>query len=493
MPAVDTCSEHCASPNEALAALQLHDGALLIDLDETLYLRNSTEDFIDSARPRILAALLLRFLDAVKPWRLSGRDTRDNWRAGLIALVFPWTWLVWRSRVTALARKHINEELALALSARPDAPIILTAGFTPIVTPLVAAMGLSPTRLIAMRLFSFADRRLGKLGLATERLGQDVVKHALVLTDSAADTELLKACDTPLRTVWPQAAYVPALRDLYLPGTYISQVKHPGEQYVSRGILQEDFAFWVLCTIGLATNPTLHFVGLSLLLLSFWCIYERGYVANDVIAYRYESDQQLTSTFSMAMASRYTIQPWIWALIAGAAGVAVLHSSPDAFAVYFAAWITVLALVDLCFAVYNRFDKQTRMWLYPVLQLLRTAAFAVIVPIVPAGIAALTAHVFSRWVPYMIYRSRKEPVWRQSNVTLMRLTLFLICCIISVASLGVSPLLTFSALALLLWNIYRAWRTGDFAQVIRGASFIDGARGLAYVEPKRSAPARDSR
>ena len=39
------------SPDNALRTLVEHRGRVLVDLDETLYLRNSTEDFIGSAWP----------------------------------------------------------------------------------------------------------------------------------------------------------------------------------------------------------------------------------------------------------------------------------------------------------------------------------------------------------------------------------------------------------------------------------------------------------
>jgi len=60
--------QYDAPPNEALAAVRAHQGPLLVDVDETLYLRNSTEDFIDCAWPGLLALLLLRVLDVLKPW-----------------------------------------------------------------------------------------------------------------------------------------------------------------------------------------------------------------------------------------------------------------------------------------------------------------------------------------------------------------------------------------------------------------------------------------
>src|ERR1700735_4139967 len=89
-PYVDT--PYDASPDDAIAAIAVHEGPLLVDLDETLYLRNSTEDFIDCARPGLLALLLLRVLDVLAPWRLTGGiDTRDTWRVCAISALLPWT------------------------------------------------------------------------------------------------------------------------------------------------------------------------------------------------------------------------------------------------------------------------------------------------------------------------------------------------------------------------------------------------------------------
>lgn len=77
---------HAVEPEAALEALVNHDGPLLLDLDETAYLRNSTEDFLDTASPGLPALLLLRLLDAIRPWRWTGGEaTRDVWRVQLLA------------------------------------------------------------------------------------------------------------------------------------------------------------------------------------------------------------------------------------------------------------------------------------------------------------------------------------------------------------------------------------------------------------------------
>ena len=178
-----TTSRYDALPEAALAAIHAHEGPLLIDLDETLYLRNSTEDFIDCARPGLLALLLLRVFDVIKPWRLSGRDTRDNWRVCAIAILFPWTHPRWRAQAPCLAARYSNQQLKDALKAHPRQPIILTTGFRSIVTPLLAEMGFAGATIIAARMYCFADRRSGKLHMASGALGTETIDRCLAVTD----------------------------------------------------------------------------------------------------------------------------------------------------------------------------------------------------------------------------------------------------------------------------------------------------------------------
>jgi hypothetical protein len=84
--------EHAVKPDPAIEAILTHRGAVLLDFDETLYLRNSTEDFIDSARPALLALIVMRLLDFIEPWRWTGGvETRDVWRVRCIVALFPWT------------------------------------------------------------------------------------------------------------------------------------------------------------------------------------------------------------------------------------------------------------------------------------------------------------------------------------------------------------------------------------------------------------------
>jgi hypothetical protein len=467
-----TC-EYDATPDAALGTVGAWQGPLVLDLDETLYLRNSTEDFLDCAWPGVLGLLVLRVLDGLKPWRLTGGvDTRDNWRVCAIATLLPWTRWRWRTKLPFFAENYVNRELKAAVRARGEPAIILTIGFKSIVTPLITAMGFADAKVIAVRAHSFADRRNGKMSMAARELGPETVARCLFVTDSVNDLEVLRNCARPVRTLWPWARYHRALSDVYFPGEYISSIKRPGEHYILRGILQEDFAFWLLSSIGLAIDPFTHVAGLLLLLISFWAIYERGYVDNDLAAARYENDPTLSATFGRLRVATPVVKPWIYALLAGAAGVAALHHERAAFILHFGLWVTVLILTYACFWFYNRLDKATRVWLYPLLQFARSAAFTVVVPIEPVGVAALGAQMLSRWMSYQVYRlNNKGAVWPNVRPELARLISFLLLSLTMVCAFGPSVLLTWGTLAMLLWNVFRARR--DAYAVLKSARRLD--------------------
>lgn len=471
MKCAEAITDHDVSPEAAIGAILSHGGPVLLDLDETLYLRNSTEDFIDSAHPRLLALLLMRVLDAVKPWRWTGGElTRDVWRVRLISACFPWVRRCWKNRVAELAPRFANLRLLAALKTPGTTPIITTAGFQPIVEPLVAALGLPQAQIIAARLTTFADRRDGKLHLTIGALGPETVRRALVLTDSAQDLNLLDACARPLRAVWPEARHHHALSNVYLPGQYLTQVKRPGTRYIVRGILQEDFAFWVLASIGLAALPAVHVLGLLFLLVSFWAIYERGYVDNDLIAARFEANPKLSAAFLDSPVATPRWQPWIWAIACGAIAIVMLRWPQSPVPADFAAWAAVLLATHGWFTLYNRFDKSTRVWMFSGLQFARSAAFVALVPIGPIGAVALGAHVLAKWVPYYVYRlGGKE--WPEAPFHLIRLLFFVVLALLLGLSQGFSSLWNGTTLALLAWNLFRARQ--EMALTLSAATRLD--------------------
>jgi hypothetical protein len=448
----------------SIAAVLTHTGPVLLDFDETLYLRNSTEDFIDCARPALLALLVLRVLDFIRPWRWTGgENTRDIWRVRCVLVCFPWTRWLWTRRIATLASQAANLPLIAAVRERTQAkhcpaPVIATLGFRSIIMPLAAALGLpAQLRIVAPRLNTFADRRAGKFRLVAKAIGHDAIRRALVLTDSSQDDALLRACAQPLHTVWPEARFRPALSDFYLPGQYLSKVKRPGERYITRGILQEDFALWVLSSVALAAQPFMHIAALLLLLLSFWTIYERGYVDNDQVAQRCEHDPKLSNAFHEALVPTPFWTPWLWALASGAGAALLLRGASAAALPLFFEWTVVLIATYTGFCAYNRLDKRTRIWLYSGLQLARSAAFAVLVPVTLVGAVAIGAHVFSKWVPYYIYRVGGND-WPPDSHFMTRLMCFVVLSVAVGLAAGFTSWWSWSAVALLAWNVFRARR-----------------------------------
>lgn len=470
-PVAGSATPYDATPEAALAAIRKFEGPLLLDLDETLYLRNSTEDYIDSAVPGVAAAALMKLLDWIRPWRWHGGEAaRDAWRVRAVTLLLPWTPRRWRRRVAQLVEAFGNRPLVGALRGHVSRPIVVTRGFAPVVTPLIAAFNLGEAGIVAARLEPLDDRRAGKFRQAVDALGADTVRRALVLTDSTEDLPLLEACVRPLRTVWPEARYRPALGDIYLPGRYITRIKRPGERYIVRGVLQEDFAFWLLGSIALAALPVLHATGLLFLLLSFWTIYECGYVDNDRTAARHEQNPRLSAAFHAAPVPTPRWEPWIWALLSGALAIQLLRWPAPATPADVALWLAVLLATHGWFLLYNRLDKATRVWLYPGLQLARSTAFCALVPVAPIGALALGAHVLARWMPYFLYRFGGKD-WPEAPLPLTRLLFFVVLALLLAITQGVAALATWTAAALLAWNLLRA--RAELRAVVKRARRID--------------------
>jgi hypothetical protein len=255
-----------------------------------------------------------------------------------------------------------------------------------------------------------------------------------------------------------------------MPGQYLTQVKRPGARYIVRGILQEDFAIWVLASIALAALPVLHVLGLLFLLVSFWAIYERGYVDNDLIAARFEADPKLSAAFLMSPVATPRWQPWIWAFVCGAIAVVLLRWPATPVPADFAAWAAVLLATHGWFTLYNRFDKGTRVWMFAGLQFARSAAFVALVPIGAIGAVAIGAHVLAKWVPYCVYRLGGKD-WPEAPFHLIRLLFFVVLALVLEFSEETSVILSGTALALLGWNLFRARK--ELATALVAATRLD--------------------
>jgi hypothetical protein len=465
-----------ADPDSALDRLARHRGPVILDLDETLYLRNSTEDFLDCARPGLVALLILRALDVIKPWRFTGGlPTRDVWRVRVIGALLPWTWNTWRVRAPRLAQRFGNRPLLDGLGSVEGHLIISTLGFEPIVTPLLRAMGLEHVHLFATRGHWMESRRQGKLALLERVLGRETVAQALVLTDSTDDLDLLDRCACPLRTRWPTARYRRALAHVYLPGEYLTHIKRPGERYIARSILREDFACWLFASLALTTSFPTHVVGLLLLLASFWAVYELGYMDNDEVGAKYEKDPKLSRQFFESPTPHATWQPWLWSVVLGTLGLWVLRYPERPAPFDIGRWYAALAATFLWFRLYNRLDKSTRIWMFLGLQFARVTAFSAVVSIAPVAVAGLAASVLGRWMSY--YRYRVEGAWPHDLPETARLVFYVIIAALLGVSGGFAVVANWTTVMFLAW--YVVWARKELRTILTGVSRIDS-------EPKRN-------
>ncbi len=393
------------SEDEAVAIARDHLGTVIVDLDETLYLRNSTEQFIALAKPGIVAALLLRFLDTLAPWRwVGGSECKDNWRIMLVITLFPWTLMRWRRFCLTEATKFVNVRLQSALREHEGSTVLASNGYRRLIEPMLVALNLPDTRLICCDIIRFSHRSRGKLELVRQHIEEDEIASSAVITDSSKDGPLLAKCAMPCLTVWDAARYEGAFRSvIYFPGDYVSQIKRPGQRAL-RSLAKDDLLPWVLA--GLSVSPSLlECGGLACLFLSMWCFYEIGYFDNDRCALSFEEDSKTTAEVSR-VCPMMPVKAAITGVFLGAAGIALV--APGWRAEAFLLWLAVLTALTLIYRLYNRMDKDSRVWLYLPLQMFRSGALFLVVSGNAVGYALAGSQMVARWIDYIIYRYLRQ-------------------------------------------------------------------------------------
>ena len=347
----------------------------------------------------------------------------------------------------------MNRPLIERLHAAGGPIIISTKGFRPIVEPIVAEAGLGSATLVAMDPGRGEDRDEVKFRLTTEAVAPAPLTEALVVTDSRSDQRLLDASGTPLLVVWPLARRPSLFANVYLPGRYLG-VKRPSAHYV-RKIIKEDLAFWILGSIWLADRPLTHVAGLVVLAVSFWAVYELGYLDNDRVAERHEDEPALSDVYYARVLSFGLWKPVLTASLLGVAGLWILRwpDGPDPFD--YLRWAGVLVVTWGIFWTYNRIDKRTRVLLYPLLQLARLGAFLALVPTTAIADLALIVVTLLRWVSYYVYRTR-DGRWPTDDLTVIQLIVITAGTFLLAAQHQWSDVVAPTSLSLLVWALFLA-------------------------------------
>lgn len=196
---------------------------IILDFDETLLLRNSTAEYINSLRPRLIGLILIILLKILRPWvwlpkPFKGNRTRDWFLVTVPTILLPWTLLLWQQRAKKLAEDYGNTELISAVNRNRDARIIVASlGFSFIINPILQHMPIKSNLLVSCRFWQGAsDRQLGKLIMMQEILSQTEIKSAILITDSEDDLPLLQVVEQPYFVVWSLAKYIEPFQDFWL-------------------------------------------------------------------------------------------------------------------------------------------------------------------------------------------------------------------------------------------------------------------------------------
>lgn len=468
------------------------DTSIIVDFDETLFLRNSTQEYLNSLQPRIVGSFFLALLGLLKPWNwlpapLKGDVSRDWLKIVLATLFFPWTLILWQFKAKKLACSHRNNTLIKAIENNSNSRVIISSlGFDFIIRPIAKHLPIKIEQIISCGFWQGgSDRHKGKLAMTTDALGEDVVKDAILITDSDDDLPLLSYVSKPCLLVWSEAKNIHAMADVYIPFFYLEKVKKPGQPYFVNEILGNDLLFLILASSWTSSLPIIHALSMTFLMLSFWCIYEMGYMENDLVAEKFEKKPKLTDTYQRYKTRINLWQPWIWSLLFAIPGILILELSkelPANLTVNFeflslhatnlltaaVFWVTLLVFVRVIFWVYNHIDKKTRVWLYPVLQACRCFGFLTVTTSNLVGTMIFAAHVISRWVPYIIYRYAKVDGWPKNIAQLFRVLIFgLLLAAVALGTQDTSILISWQTFTIFVYCAYRGRRLP--LEVIRSA------------------------
>ncbi|MFM2312219.1 MAG: hypothetical protein RLZZ04_1495 [Cyanobacteriota bacterium] len=220
-------ARNIASINPKLAILAIANATpnnpVILDFDETLLLRNSTAEYINNLRPRLVGFMLIILLKVIRPWRwlpgrFRGNQTKDWYLVVIPTILLPWTLLLWQQKAQRLAEDYSNREIITAVNNNPDTPVIVASlGFNWIITPILNQIPMKWDSLVSCRFWQGAgDRHQGKLFMMQNALSESAMKSAILVTDSMEDLPLLQVVEQPCLTLWSAAKYVDPFQDFWL-------------------------------------------------------------------------------------------------------------------------------------------------------------------------------------------------------------------------------------------------------------------------------------
>ncbi|WP_171905884.1 hypothetical protein [Sphingobium phenoxybenzoativorans] len=429
---------------DRLAELSSPPSCAILDFDETLWLRNSTEEFLHAVRPNIIAAIVLQILGQLKPWRLISRQHpeyyRDWIRIAAVLVLAPWSYFTWRRVAARMGPQYVNTVLLKAIrDARPGKIFVASYGFGFIIRPLLKAIDRDMELVASASLRRGAAlRRMGKGRALTSLLGADMVKNSIVVTDNFVDRDLCMLSDHGIYIQWRDAVYRQAGLSPMLPLSYTARIKRPTERYVLHGILGYDYAVLWLAYALLSSSMIATSIAIGFYLLAFFAVYEIGYYENDRVGLAREKKPVVSAEFAELGHNFKPAWAWIFGIVLAAIGAAVQTfgqpavttrigdlSGVNLFAWYWFMAMTLLVATRLTFMWFNSLTPRLRIVPMLILQVERTLGYVLMLAIDVAGAVLCVSHAIGRWVPYVIYRFGGDR--RDFPAHIATLVVFMVC------------------------------------------------------------------
>lgn len=204
----------------------------------------------------------------------------------------------------------------------------------------------------------------------------------------------------------------------YIPLLYSVKVKKPNKSYFLRNIIGEDFIILLLTF----AYDSIYFwqttIILFLLQISFWCIYELGYIENDKIGKKFEDKPILYCDYD---SYEYSALWQHWGLSFSLSAIAIFFiyfNFEDIINLTFNLdsdrllnitknylfWIAFLIILRFIFYIYNHINKQSRVWFYLLLQTCRYCGYLILFTVNIVSLMFLISKIATRSIQYILYR-----------------------------------------------------------------------------------------
>ncbi|WP_299403282.1 hypothetical protein [Acaryochloris sp. IP29b_bin.148] len=397
---------------------------LILDFDHTLFLSNSTEEYLNSAKPRTLVALILALLDWFKVWNLfPGENKRTVYRNAIhvicISILFPWSYFFYKQRAVNLVAEYLNSDIVKILESKIWKKVIIASnGFDFIIQPLLTQMNIQVDVILSSQILTTQNgiRATGKQVYLQKLLTYDELQKSTFISDNLEDKDLKNIVNEFIFYEHPKAKQLSAGQNIYIPFAYTHKSKRGNTNHLLNVVLLEDYPF-ILVAYGFSNPISIQlFISILLVLLSFWCIYEACYFENDLYELRYESKHNNADKIEYIKKkqnSPFEVYAWIWAAMLALSGLLILAFKPyeahNLFSyellIEFITWMIFLIILRLIFRAYTYSSSLYRVAISPALQIARLVGPSLFLSINFYGAFFIVARALSRWFSYSIYRA----------------------------------------------------------------------------------------